>query len=165
MAQFQLTERTVLSGQPSNPPSPPAGADPQDDAAYGASTGRGRVLIVEDEYFVALNAEYALSDAGFAVVGHAATAEAAIHLAAVHCPDIVVMDIRLAGPRDGIDAAAEIHKTLGIPSLFASAHSDSDTRRRAKATQACIGWLAKPYSAAQLEAAVRDAVAGARRKG
>lgn len=129
-----------------------------------APASRGRVLIVEDEFLVALTAEQFLSDAGFDVVGHAATAEAAIHLAALHRPDVVVMDIRLAGPRDGIDAAAEIMATLGIHSLFASAHSDTVTRHRAAVTKADIGWLSKPYSEAQLAAAVQVAVAEARNR-
>jgi len=152
----------MISAPRSAPPPPEAGE--QDEIASDTATGRGRVLIVEDEYFVALNAEYALSDAGFVVVGHAATAEAAIHLAALHRPDIVVMDIRLAGHRDGIAAAAEIRSTLGIHSLFASAFSDTATRQRAAATQAGLGWLAKPYSVAQLAAAVQEAVAEARRR-
>lgn len=154
---------------PAHPPS--GGALPllrQDsDRAGGTGTeGRGRVLIVEDEYFVALASEDALLEAGFAVVGVAATAEEAVAIAGAERPDMVLMDIRLApgGTRDGIDAAAEILARFGIPSLFATAHADPGTRMRGEQAARPLGWLVKPYSAQELVAAVAAAVAEARRR-
>ncbi|MGK7865400.1 response regulator [Falsiroseomonas sp. E2-1-a4] len=120
---------------------------------------------MEDEYFVALDAEDALSAAGFIVVGVATTAEEAAELAAASKPDIVLMDIRLAGSRDGIDAAAEIRGRLGIPSLFATAHSDAATRSRGDAAAAPLGWLSKPYTPGEVAAAVSEAIIRARRGG
>ena len=120
---------------------------------------RGRVLVVEDEYFVALAAEEALAAAGFEVVGVAATAEEAVEIARAERPDLVLMDIRLAGVRDGIDAAAEIRSGLGIPSLFATAHSDAATRARGEGAAAPMGWLTKPYAPTELAAAVAAALA------
>jgi len=101
--------------------------------------------------------EAELIDAGFAVVGIATSAEEAIEFAAAEKPHLVVMDIRLDGARDGIDAALEIFRRNGIRSLFASAYSDAETRRRA---DPCVplGWIAKPYPMRALVAAVRDAV-------
>lgn len=131
----------------------------------GASSSRGRVLIVEDEYFVALDAEDALSAAGFTVVGVATTAEEAAKMAAAGRPDIVLMDIRLAGSRDGIDAAAEIRSRLGIPSLFATAHSDAATRSRGDTAASPLGWLSKPYTHREITAAVAAAITKARRGG
>ncbi|MBX6375193.1 MAG: response regulator [Acetobacteraceae bacterium] len=128
---------------------------------------RGRVLIVEDEYFVALASEDALLEAGFGVVGVAATAEDAVALAGAERPDLVLMDIRLAPPgaaRDGIDAAAEILARYGIPSLFATAHADPGTRLRGERAAQPLGWLSKPYSPEELVAAVGAAVAEARRR-
>jgi CheY-like chemotaxis protein len=104
-----------------------------------------RVLIVEDEYFVALEAEQCLEDAGFTVVGVADTAELAVQLALSGQPEIVVMDIRLSGPRDGVDAAIELRSLLDIPCVFATAHADTSTRRRAEKAKA-FAWLQKPYS-------------------
>ncbi|MFC7539688.1 response regulator [Siccirubricoccus deserti] len=118
---------------------------------------------MEDEYFVALDAEDALSAAGFTVVGVAATAEDAVKMAAADRPDIVLMDIRLAGSRDGIDAAAEIRSQLGILSLFATAHSDAATRSRGDAAASPLGWLSKPYSHSEIAAAVSEAIIKARR--
>jgi CheY-like chemotaxis protein len=108
-----------------------------------------RVLIVEDEYFVALEAEQCLEDAGFTVVGVADTAELAVALALSERPEIVVMDIRLSGTRDGVDAAIELRSLLDIPCVFATAHADAGTRRRAEKARA-FAWLQKPYSSGAL---------------
>ncbi len=137
----------------------------QDEAGAGAAMPRpGRVLIVEDEFFVALDIEHALGAAGFTVVGLAATAEEAVELAETSKPELVLMDIHLAGKRDGIDAAAEIRRRFGIPCVFATAHSDASTKTRGEALAAPFGWLSKPYRHNELVAAVRDAVARARRE-
>ena len=105
---------------------------------------RERILIVEDDYFVATGLEHALLDAGFEVVGIAVTAEQAVELGAAKQPELVVMDIRLAGSRDGIDAAVDLLTIYGIRSLFATAHGDEATRARAEKAQP-LGWLTKPY--------------------
>lgn len=125
----------------------------------------GRVLIVEDEYFVALSIEETLSDAGFVVVGMAATAEQAIAMAAAERPDIVLMDIRLGGARDGIDAAAQILERFGIPSILATAQADPGTRRRGEQAARPIGWVFKPFAPGELAAAVGDAVVHVRQHG
>jgi DNA-binding NarL/FixJ family response regulator len=108
-----------------------------------------KVLIVEDEYLLALQCEMSLSDAGFEVVGIVSSADEAVKVAKVRQPELIIMDIRLAGTRDGVDAAVEIRKALGIRCLFASAHSDSATMRRAEAAEP-LGWLAKPYTPDEL---------------
>jgi CheY-like chemotaxis protein len=118
-----------------------------------------RILVAEDEYFVALANENALTDAGFTVVGIAMTAAEAIEIAGATRPDIVLMDIRLSGERDGIAAAAEILNSFSIPSLFATAQADPGTRARGEQEAQPLGWLLKPYGADALVAAVRGAVA------
>ncbi len=117
----------------------------------------GKVLIVEDEHLVAMDIEAALRDAGFAVIGVAASADEAIALARADRPDLVIMDIRLAGLRDGVDAALELFRDSGVRCIFATAHSDAATRRRAEAALP-LGWLAKPYQPAVLIRAVRRAL-------
>jgi DNA-binding NarL/FixJ family response regulator len=103
------------------------------------------ILIVEDDFLIAFDLETALVDSGFTVVGIAATAEEALALATSHAPSLVLMDIRLAGKRDGIDAALELFRVHGIRCVFASAHSDDDARRRAAPARP-LGWVEKPYS-------------------
>ena len=130
------------------------------DYRRGAGTGATarQVLIVEDEFFVALDLETTLQGAGFKVVGVANNAVDAVRLAEVHKPSVIIMDVRLAGERDGIDAAIEIFERFGIRSVFASAHHDVGTRDRATRANAA-GWLAKPYSSDALLAVVKAATA------
>jgi DNA-binding NarL/FixJ family response regulator len=120
--------------------------------------GRPRILIVEDDFFVALDLEAGLTDAGMKVIGPARTAEEAVALARAEQPILAVMDIRLAGARDGIDAALDLFRDLGIRSLFASAHADSTFRRRAEPARP-LGWLQKPYTIDAVVGSVRKAIA------
>ena len=77
-----------------------------------------RILIVEDDYLVAMEAEVAVVEAGFEAAGIANSAEEAVKLAKSECPTLVVMDIRLIGKRDGVDAALEIFRETGVPLYF-----------------------------------------------
>jgi two-component system, response regulator PdtaR len=112
-----------------------------------------RILVVEDDFLVAAEIEIALSEAGFDVAGIAATAEEAVALAQARKPALVVMDVRLAGERDGIHAATEIFSKLGIRCIFATAHYDQDSLERAQPAMP-LGWLQKPYSMVSLVDAV-----------
>jgi DNA-binding NarL/FixJ family response regulator len=116
-----------------------------------------RILLVEDDFLVGMEVETGLEEAGYEVAGIAATAEEAVELARTGRPALVVMDIRLASDRDGVDAALEIFRTLGIRSLFASAHGDVQIRARAEAARP-LGWVAKPYRVETLLKAVEDAL-------
>jgi two-component system, response regulator PdtaR len=117
-----------------------------------------RVLIVEDEFLVALQIEGALKDAGHEVGGIASSAEDALKLAEAERPTLVVMDIRLAGKRDGIDAALELFSKYRIRCVFASAHQDEDVRLRAEPAEP-LGWLRKPYTMHELVKTVQAALA------
>ncbi|MBY3321612.1 response regulator [Rhizobium laguerreae] len=114
-----------------------------------------RILIVEDEFLIALELEYRLRDAGFEVIGIAATAGEALSIAASDRPALAIMDIRLTDRTDGIQAAIELNATLGVRSIFASAHTDPETRKRAAAASP-IGWLQKPYQAEALINLIRQ---------
>ncbi|MBV9564416.1 MAG: response regulator [Bradyrhizobium sp.] len=141
---------------------PPRGPrDPMSPAERGSlSEGPGaaaKVLIVEDDFLIALQTESALEEAGLQVVGVATSADEAVALAGKYRPAIAIMDVRLVGPRDGIDAAGELFREFGLRCVFASAHDDAATRARAQAF-APLGWLAKPYTMASLVAMVREAL-------
>ena len=117
-----------------------------------------RVLVVEDDFLIAMQTEIALTAAGFEVIGPATTAEEAVALAHEAQPSLAVMDIRLASSRDGIDAARQLYQDLAIRCIFATAHDDAHTRGRAE-PYAPLGWLPKPYTMAPLVAVVADAFA------
>jgi len=106
-----------------------------------------------------MQTESALTDAGITVVGVASTAEEAVLLARQNKPVLAVMDIRLAGQRDGIEAAGDLFRELGVRCIFATAHDDQRTRSRAEPF-APLGWLAKPYTMASLIASVQQAISG-----
>jgi len=130
---------------------------PQRTDAIDRDQAPTRILVVEDDFLIAMQTETALIDAGFDVVGTAASAEEAISLAREERPSLVVMDIRLAGERDGIDAAGQLFRELSIRCIFATAHDDAKTRERAKPF-APLGWLPKPYTARSLVTLVTEAV-------
>jgi PAS domain S-box-containing protein len=117
----------------------------------------GRVLVVEDERIVALDLVNTLEDLGYAVVGSVSTGEAAVARAGESAPDVVLMDVRLAGAMDGVHAADEIRKSHGIPIIFLTAHADNDTLRRAAQTEP-FGYLVKPFKGAELHCAIEIAV-------
>jgi two-component system, response regulator PdtaR len=116
-----------------------------------------RIQIVEDQYFVAMDCQQALEDAGFECTGLAASAERALELATRDQPDLLLMDIRLSGPMDGVEVATRIFKDHGIRSIFSSAHADPATRRRAERANP-LGWLQKPFTPDHLIEAVRAAI-------
>ena len=138
---------------------PPQGIGEDADASEysGIEPTSLRVLIVEDEFFIALHTESLLQGMGHSVVGTAVSADDAVRMAEQHRPDVVLMDIRLVGARDGVYAAAEINARVGTPLLFVSAHTDPATRQRAAATQP-LGFLEKPLTQQRLRAGLAGVV-------
>lgn len=116
-----------------------------------------RVLIVEDQYLEALDAQDELARAGFECVGIANTAAEAVLLAARKRPNLILMDIRLASRTDGVEIASEIFQQHGIRCVFVTGQTNSALRRAAERAHP-LGWLEKPYSPADLIAAVTVAM-------
>jgi CheY-like chemotaxis protein len=114
-------------------------------------------VFVEDDYLTALNSIDALEEEGFEVVAVVQTGSDAIRAVQEEHPDLLVMDVRLNGSLDGVDAATEIFQRFGIRSVFATAHTDERTRARAALAHP-LGWLAKPYSDTQLVQALNAAL-------
>lgn len=133
-------------------------AESSDPDARASAASSPCILLVEDDFLVGMEMETGLAEAGYEVAGIAATAEEAVAIAAERRPALVVMDIRLASARDGVDAALEIYRTLGIRSLFATANFDAQVRARAAPAQP-LGWVAKPYRVETLLKAVEEALA------
>jgi two-component system, response regulator PdtaR len=123
----------------------------------GQSGAKIKILVVEDDFLVGMDIEHALVSGGFEIIGPARSAQEAIDLAQSAAPALAIMDIRIEGARDGVDAAIELRSRFGLRVIFASAHGDGETRRRAAAAQP-LGWIEKPYSHFGLLAAVRAAL-------
>ncbi|XEY19817.1 response regulator [Azospirillum sp. HJ39] len=115
-----------------------------------------RILIVEDESLAAMALEEILGMLGFAVVGIEDNAEDAVEAAERLHPDVVMMDIRLRGTRDGIEAAAAIRAHAGTRCIFTSAFADAETRHRAADCEP-FGFVRKPYFPAELQRALNQA--------
>ncbi len=116
-----------------------------------------RILVVEDERIVALDLAATLDQFGYTVAGSVSTGEAAIQEAVRLRPNLVLMDIRLAGEIDGIQAAEAIKKEVDIPVIYLTAHSDDPTLSRAKSTGP-FGYVVKPFKTAELHCAIEIAL-------
>ena len=117
-----------------------------------------KVLIVEDEAIIALDIERQLIQAGFVVSGKAQTASQSFRQIERDSPDIVLMDIRLKGEMDGVQAADTIRKRYALPVIYLTAHSDNATLDRARATQP-YGFLVKPLANTNIKATITMAIA------
>ncbi|HKS73112.1 MAG TPA: response regulator [Terriglobales bacterium] len=118
---------------------------------------RRRALIVEDEALIAEELRERLLRAGFFVIAAVASAEEGIEIAIREQPDLVLMDIRLRGAKDGIEAAQEIRKRVDLPIVYISAHSDQLTVERAKRTDH-DGFIRKPFHRSDLQSTVEIAM-------
>jgi CheY-like chemotaxis protein len=104
-----------------------------------------RVLIVEDERLVALDLERQLRGLGCMVVGLVSTGLEAINQTLEHRPDIILMDIRLHGQMDGIEAVSSIRQRAEVRIIYMSAYIDETTLARARVTEPAA-FLHKPFN-------------------
>jgi two-component system, response regulator PdtaR len=115
--------------------------------------GKLRIVVVEDEVFIRLDLMSHLQGGGHFVVGTAESAANAVKVVGEARPDLVLMDVRLVGDRDGIQAATEIWQRYGIRCLFVSANLDAGARAKAASANPA-GFLEKPFTKNSLLAAV-----------
>jgi signal transduction histidine kinase len=114
-------------------------------------TGRAppRVLIVEDERIVAKDLQASLNEMGYDAFAIAASAEEALACVQATCPDVVLMDVRIKGPVDGIDTADMLNGKFSMSIIYLTAHADAVTVERAKRTDP-HGYLVKPVKLIEL---------------
>jgi PAS domain S-box-containing protein len=103
-----------------------------------------RILVVEDETIVAESIQQKLGNLGYEVVAALASGEEAVAQATALQPDLVLMDIGLAGALDGVEAAEQIHRRCDVPVVYLTAHADSAVLQRAKVSEP-FGYLLKPF--------------------
>lgn len=116
-----------------------------------------RVLVVEDEMVVARDVQVQLQDMGYQVVGHTTRGEDAITLTGQLRPDMVLMDIQLAGAMDGVSAAQAIRDQFGAPIIFLTAFAADDILARAKMVEP-YGYILKPFSERELKTVLEMAL-------
>ena len=117
-----------------------------------------RLLIVDDDSIIRLDLRDLLTRMGYLVAGEAADAQTAINLARSIRPDLVIMDIRMPGGPDGIDAAATLTQEKVAPVLLLTAFSDLELVRRA-AEAGVVGYLLKPFSEDELRPTIEITLA------
>ncbi len=116
-----------------------------------------QVLIVEDEAIVSMDLRYKLETLGYSVPAEISSGEQGVDAASQLHPDVVLMDIRLSGEMDGIDAAARIRDQFDVPVVYLTAYADGATLDRAKLTEP-FGYLLKPVDPRELQTVVEAAI-------
>ncbi|MBN1799165.1 MAG: response regulator [Spirochaetales bacterium] len=108
-----------------------------------------RIFIVEDENIVSLDMKKRLEKLGYDVPGIAASGEDAVKMVLEQKPDLVLMDIKLSGKMDGVEAAGEILKSYSVPIVYITAYAENTTLKRAKITEP-FGYILKPFEEREL---------------
>lgn len=116
-----------------------------------------RIAVVDDELIVAKDLESTLRSFGYDVPGTAPTGPEAIALAGTLKPDLMLMDIRLRGELDGIEAARQIQQQHDVPIVYVTAFADEETLSRARETHP-YGYLVKPVQDNALRSTVTTAL-------
>ncbi len=115
------------------------------------------ILIVEDDAIIAAHHVQVLSSLGYTVLEPVATGEEAIGSVRAHKPDLVLMDIQLLGPMDGIETAGKIRAIADIPLVYITSYSDDVRLNQARVTEP-YGYIVKPVESHELNATVRMAL-------
>ncbi|GAB6043162.1 response regulator [Endothiovibrio diazotrophicus] len=116
-----------------------------------------RILVVEDEWVIADDLRHRLEKEGHTVVGVYDRGEDAVEAARRECPEIVLMDIMLAGEMDGIEAAAVIRTCCDVPVVYLTAYADPLIIERAKSTEPAA-YLIKPFEDRELASTIEIAL-------
>ena len=116
-----------------------------------------KILVVEDEGIVVMELRERLNRLGYEVVGVASSGEEAILKAQETHPDMVLMDIRLQGRMNGIQAAEAVRTRFDIPVIYLTAFADDDTLQKARMTEP-FGYLIKPFEEQQLHSTLEMAL-------
>ncbi len=118
---------------------------------------KARILVVEDERLVALSIVRCLQGMGYEVPANVASGEEAVRKVIEMEPDLVLMDVRLNGAMDGVEAASRIRDSFHVPIVYLTAYSEEKTLERAKATEP-LGYITKPFEERTLQTTVEMAL-------
>jgi CheY-like chemotaxis protein len=115
------------------------------------------ILIVEDDNIIVMELKDRLQAWGYAVAGVASSGKVAVEKAAETRPDLVLMDVRLKGDMDGIEAAEAIGNRFDIPVVYLTALADQNTLQQIRMTEAW-GCVIKPFEGRELRCAIETAL-------
>lgn len=118
---------------------------------------KAKILIVEDEAIIAMELESQLGGLGYEVTSVVNTGEKAIAKTEADKPDLILMDIRIQGDKDGIETAEVIRNKFGIPIVFSTAYLDQERIERAKITMP-FGYVLKPIQERDLKVTLEMAL-------
>ena len=120
-------------------------------------SSKPRALIIEDETLIAEELKERLSRLGITVIAEVSSGEEGVEIATSERPDLVLMDIRLSGEKDGVQAAKEIRERVDVPIVYLTAHSDHPTVERARKTDH-DGFILKPFLRKELQSTIEVAL-------
>lgn len=114
-----------------------------------------KIFIVEDDMIIQMFIERILSNLGLTIIGEARTGDEVIEFLKKQQPDFILMDIGLAGNKDGIETAQIINQSYDIPIIFLTGNSDKPTLERAQSTNP-IGFINKPIDETSLKSVMQQ---------
>ncbi len=115
------------------------------------------IIVVEAEALIAKDIKNSLVKSGYSVPSVVATGEKAVAESEKYCPNLVLMDIKLKGEMNGIDAAKIIKEKFDIPVVFLTAYADDSILQEAKASEP-YGYIVKPFQDKELKAIIEMAI-------
>jgi len=115
------------------------------------------ILLAEDEGIVAEDLRKQLTKLGYTVCAVVSTGEDAVRKAEEENPDLLLIDIRLNGAMDGVEAVARIHDRHKIPVIYMTAFGDAETMKRA-GNVGPFGYLSKPLDLKELQHSIEAMV-------
>lgn len=120
-------------------------------------TNEFKILVVEDEAIIAMDIQSILRKMGFADSEVVFSGEESIQKVAARKPHLVLMDIKLKGNLDGIQAAKQIFYQYNVPVIYITAFGDESTLKRANGT-ARFGYITKPFEEGELQSTITNAL-------
>jgi response regulator NasT len=118
-----------------------------------------RVLIVDDEPIIRMDLEEILEENECIIVGEASDGETAVHLTRSLRPDVILMDIKMPGKIDGLQAARIINDEEICPTVLLTAYNQQELIREAASTIGIFGYLVKPIKEEDVLPALNLAIA------
>jgi CheY-like chemotaxis protein len=116
-----------------------------------------KILVVEDEAIIAMDIQSILKRIGYQHSEVVSSGEESVQKVASGKPHLVLMDIKLKGDMDGIQAAKRIFYGYHVPVVYITAFGDEATLKRANGT-ARFGYITKPFEETELQTAIENAL-------